>query len=180
MMNYDPARGKRAGGGAARRRAADETEARMSGEAKRLAEQHERAYAGPAWSGPAVIEVLRGVNAHKAFARPIERAHSIVEIVLHLATWEDAVARRIGGEDARPTDAEDWPVPGQPGEAAWKRALSVLEGRHHALQKALAALPEDRLEATAPGQEYTNYVMVQGAIQHLLYHAGQIAVLAKG
>ncbi len=152
----------------------------MSGEAKRLAEQHERAYSGPAWSGPAVVEVLKGVNAHKAFARPIERAHSIVEIVLHLATWEDAVARRLGGEDARPTDAEDWPAPGQPGEAAWKRALSNLEGRFHALQKAIAALPEDRLEANPPGQEYTNYVMVQGAIQHLFYHAGQIAVLAKG
>jgi len=151
----------------------------MSGEAKRLADQHERAYTGPAWSGPAVIEVQRGVNAHRAFARPIERAHSIVEVVLHMATWEDAVARRIGGEDARPTDAEDWPPPGSPGEPAWKRALSNLEGRHRALQKILAALAEDRLEAAAPGQEYTIYVMVQGAIQHLLYHAGQIALLAK-
>ena len=151
----------------------------MSGEAKRLADQHARAYDGPAWSGPAVIEVLRGVKFHKAFAHPIERAHSIVEIVLHMGTWEDVVARRIGGEDARPTDAEDWPAPGEPGEAAWKRALSQLEGRHHVLQKALASLPEDRLEASAPGQEYTIYVMAHGAVQHLLYHAGQIAVLAK-
>ena len=63
----------------------------------RLADQIRRAFEGNAWHGDSVLELLAGVNAKTAAARPIKNAHSIWEILLHIAAWDDAVRRRIGG-----------------------------------------------------------------------------------
>jgi hypothetical protein len=35
------------------------------------------------------------------------------------------------------------------------------------------------LDTTVPGKDYTYAVMLHGAAQHVLYHAGQIALLKK-
>lgn len=49
-----------------------------------IADQLQRAYAGQAWHGPALSEVLKGVTAEMAGAKPIREAHSIRELVLHI------------------------------------------------------------------------------------------------
>ena len=45
-------------------------------ETERIAEQLKRAFEGEAWHGPAVQEVLAGVTAAGAAARPIASAHT--------------------------------------------------------------------------------------------------------
>ena len=52
---------------------------------------------GPRLAWPAVRELLADVTAAKAAARPLSDAHNIWEIVLHIATWEDVVRRRLQG-----------------------------------------------------------------------------------
>jgi uncharacterized damage-inducible protein DinB len=148
-------------------------------EVERIGEQHARAFTGPAWSGPAVFEVLRGVRARQAAARPVARGHTIWEIVLHVAAWEEVVQRRLRGERFSPADAQDWPSVGATPAVAWRRALALLRRRHRALQRAIASLSERRLGQRAAGQSYSVYIMVHGEIQHALYHAGQIALLRK-
>lgn len=148
-------------------------------EVERIREQHARAFAGPSWSGPAVFEVLRGVGARRAAARPVAGAHTIWEIVLHIAVWEDVVRRRLRGERVSPAPAQDWPPVRATTAVAWRRALARLRRRHRALQGAIAGLSEARLEQRAAGQSTTPYVMVHGEIQHALYHGGQIALLGK-
>lgn len=149
------------------------------GEVQRIADQHARAFAGPAWHGPAVFEVLQGVSARRAAARPVAGGHSIWEIVLHIAAWEQVVARRLGGEPTAPTPAQDWPPVGDISAAAWKRALRLLERRHREAGQAIAALTDAALEARAAGESYSAYVLAHGAAQHGIYHAGQIALLKK-
>ena len=67
-------------------------------ESFRLADQIRRAFEGNAWHGDSLLELLADVNAKTAAARPVKDAHSIWEILLHIAAWDDAVRRRIGGE----------------------------------------------------------------------------------
>jgi hypothetical protein len=63
-------------------------------EIQRIEDQLRRAFEGHAWHGPAVRELLADVTAAKAAGRPLPSAHSIWEIVLHMATWERVVRRR--------------------------------------------------------------------------------------
>ena len=148
-------------------------------ERERIWDQHVRAFAGPAWSGPSVFESLEGVGTRAAAARPLPRAHTIWEIVLHIATWEDVVARRLGGEAVSPSDAQDWPPMGPPTDEAWTEARGLLECSRRAVERALETLDPARLDQPVVGQEYSAYVMVHGVCQHALYHAGQIALLKK-
>ncbi len=54
-------------------------------ETARLADQIRRAFDGGAWHGDALLELLADVDGKKATAHPIKNAHSIWELVLHIA-----------------------------------------------------------------------------------------------
>jgi hypothetical protein len=54
-------------------------------ELARLEEQLQRSFEGEAWHGPSLRETLDGVTAEEASRHPIPGAHSIWELVLHLA-----------------------------------------------------------------------------------------------
>ena len=82
----------------------------MTSEIKRIQGQLERAFAGEAWHGPSLLELLAAVNGDKAAARPIASAHNIWELVLHLAAWDQAVVRRLAGDRAQLSESEDWPA----------------------------------------------------------------------
>ena len=148
-------------------------------EIKRIADQLERAFEGGAWHGPSVREVLDGVTAEQARSRPLPNAHSIWEITLHIAAWEDAVRRRLQGEKVELTDAEDWPAIGQTTEAAWAVCRAGLERGHRALAETVARFDETQLGRPPGANRSIAYVQIHGVIQHDLYHAGQIAVLRK-
>jgi uncharacterized damage-inducible protein DinB len=149
-------------------------------EIQRIEDQLRRAFEGNAWHGPAVRELLADVSAARAGARPLSTAHSIWEIVLHIAAWEGVVRRRLQGEAVADLPSEqDWPPVRDSGEAAWRQAVHDLEQAHRALHEAIARSNEAHLADTVPGKDHSVYLMLHGIIQHDLYHAGQIAVLKK-
>lgn len=151
-------------------------------ETKRLADQIRRAFEGEAWHGESVVELLADVNAATAAARPIPNAHSIWELMLHIATWDRNTVVRMGGTAMEPTDDENFPKVKDTSEAAWRRTVEQCKATHDELVKAVAAFPDARLGDQVPGktQDYYNfYYLLSGIVQHELYHAGQIALLKK-
>ena len=149
-------------------------------EIERIQDQLKRAFEGPAWSGPSVLEALDGVSATRAAKRPIKGAHSIWELALHIAVWEDVVRRRALGEKFNPSDAQDWPAVSARTPAAWSAAIRKLKAGHEKLREVVASFDDARLdEPLVPGGS-SGYVQFHGAVQHDLYPAGQIAVLKKG
>jgi uncharacterized damage-inducible protein DinB len=149
-------------------------------EIQRLEDQLRRAFEGNAWHGPAVRELLADITAATAAARPLSSAHSIWEIVLHMATWEEVVRRRLQGETVADLPSEqDWPPLRDSSEVAWSQAVQALEQANRTLRQMIARANEARLAEIVPGKDHSVYVMLHGIIQHDLYHAGQIAVLKK-
>jgi len=149
-------------------------------EIQRIADQLRRAYEGEAWHGPSLRELLSSVTAAQAARRPLPGAHTIWELVLHIAAWESIVRRRLGGEAVEATPEQDWPPVRDTSDAAWKKTLEELARSHLALRESVAALSDDQLRQKVAGQNYSIYGMLHGLIQHDLYHAGQIALLKKG
>ena len=150
-------------------------------EIQRIQDQLRRAFEGEAWHGPSLMELLEGVDAARAAARPLPRAHSIWEIVLHIAACEDEARRRMEGEAVDLSSEEQaWPPVHDSSEAAWREAIAVLTRGQEALRRSIAKLGDSDLGARAAGKDYDIYVLLHGVIQHDLYHAGQIAVLKHG
>jgi len=151
-------------------------------EANRMADQWRRAVNGPAWHGPAIREVLKGVSARQAAARPVRDGHSIWELVVHSTAWIDIVRRRLeGSAPRRITAAMNWPKLGSTTARDWRRAVSELGRAAGTLGATIGALDDSHLGRDLPGVDdtWSVYVTVHGIIQHSLYHAGQIAVLKK-
>ncbi len=147
-----------------------------------LADQIRRAFDGEAWHGDSVLEILAGVDADTASARPMKGAHSIWELVLHIAIWDDVTIQRAGGKALMPTDEQNFPPVKDTSEGAWKKAVEHLKSTHQKLVETVAACPDSRLHDQVPGKSgdhYDFYYLFSGIVQHELYHAGQIALLKK-
>ena len=128
---------------------------------------------------PAVRELVADVSAERAAARPIANAHSIWEIVNHIAVWHVGVRRRVEGEVVKLTGVQDWPPVSDTSASAWRVTLDTLEKSYRDMMSTVTRLDESRLYAAVPGRTHTVYFLLHGLIQHDLYHAGQIALLKK-
>ena len=151
-------------------------------ESTRIADQIRRAFEGEAWHGDSVLELLAGVHAATAATHPIRNAHSIWELVLHIAAWDGVVTKRAGGTAVTLSDEQNFPPVKDTSEAAWREAIEYAKHTHNELVKAVAAFPDSRLREQVPGktEDYNDFFyMFSGIVQHELYHAGQIALLKK-
>jgi uncharacterized damage-inducible protein DinB len=147
-----------------------------------IADQLRRAFYGDAWHGDSLFEILDGVTAAQASARPVKNAHSIWELVLHIAAWDGAVRRRMTGVALKLSGGDNFPPVADVSDAAWRKALANLRRVHDELIEAVEKFPEARLAEQVPGKKgahYNFYYMLHGVVQHELYHAGQIALLKK-
>jgi uncharacterized damage-inducible protein DinB len=157
--------------------------ARMS-ERKRLLDMLRRLHSGDAWHGPSVRESLAGVDRHLAAARPTRGAHTIWELVLHIAAWRDEVRERIGGKRPGAPTQGDWQEVTDTSEAAWKAALAALDTSYDALSRAVGELSDADLDRplgtdSNPSGGSTVGLTLHGVVQHDAYHAGQISLLKK-
>jgi uncharacterized damage-inducible protein DinB len=155
-------------------------------EVDRIADQLERVYSGDAWHGPSVRSALEGVDASTAVSYPVPGAHSICEIVLHVTSWTQEVARRLRVGVAREPEAGDWPSRAVNSESDWLAVVAALDAANAELMTAIRAMDEAHLDdvvgearEAALGTGVTRYVMLHGLVQHHVYHAGQISLLKR-
>ena len=154
-----------------------------------------RSYDGQSWHGPSLADVLGGVDAAAALARPIAGGHTIWELTHHLAAWTREVARRLRGAPAAMPSEGDWPEPATipgPGtsdadrDAAWARLRAELTAARGDVLDALAAFPPERLgervgtsDDPAIGGQASFGGMVIGLAEHNAYHGGQVVLLRR-
>lgn len=150
-------------------------------ETARIADQIHRSLHGPAWHGPALFEALDGVTAALA-AAPRSGAHSIWEITGHVTTWIEVVGERLTGKVITEIpDDRNFPPVTDASVEAWRATLERLRRSAARFGDAVAALSPSRFDDPLPGveQDWTVYQSLHGIVQHVIYHAGQIALLRK-
>jgi uncharacterized damage-inducible protein DinB len=151
-------------------------------ESAHIADELRRAFDGEAWHGDPLFKILTGVTAAQAAAHPIPDAHSIWELVLHIAAWDDAVRRRMGGVAVKLSAGKNFPPVTDTSEAAWQKALAYVAATHEQLIAGVEKFPKaswDKQVSGKSGAHYNFRFMLHGVAQHEAYHAGQIALLKK-
>jgi hypothetical protein len=152
-------------------------------EAKRIAHQLACTISGEAWYGDSLQEILKDLTAKQAAAHPLSGAHSIWELLSHLGAW---VGFAFGALDGDPIPAWpgmavelDWPPITDTSSPAWTQTVNSFFSDHHRLVYKIEAFTDGQLENRVPGRDYDFYQLFQSTIQHVVYHAGQIALLKK-
>ncbi len=154
-------------------------------ECLRIADQLRRAFEGKAWHGPALSEILAGVTATQAAAKPVAEGHSIWELALHVERWTHAALAAADGtpmpEWPMPEASVflDWPPVPAPTPEAWQAAVANLLAAGRALAERVSKFPDLHLGRIVPGRKYDFYFLFHGIVQHSLYHAGQIALVKR-
>jgi DinB superfamily len=155
----------------------------MNTECNRIADQLTSTISGEAWYGDSLRQILKGVNAKQAQAHPIPNAHSIWELLCHVEAWVEFAIGAVKGVPIPPWPAMpvelDWPAVADTSDDSWKQAVDSFFSHHLKLVETIKALTDEHLDATVPGRSYNFYRLFQGAVQHAVYHAGQIALITK-
>src|SRR5262249_15542282 len=122
---------------------------------------------------------LEGVTAEMALQQAIPDAHSIWELVHHITAWVNIVRRRAVGENVDVTQDLNFPPVNDTSEGGWQESLKHMQEAESALRTSILSLPESRLDEQVAPTGDSVYVLLHGAVQHSLYHAGQIILMKR-
>lgn len=136
------------------------------------------AVTGSPWHGPSLEASVRGVDAARAAARPIEGAHTIWGLVLHAGAWAEIVTERVQGRNPRVTPEQNFPPVTPTDEAAWAETVADALGAFETLAGVLEEMDEGALLRSVDGRR-TAAEQVRWLLAHTAYHAGQIALLRR-
>jgi uncharacterized damage-inducible protein DinB len=148
-------------------------------ELKHLIEELELIQNGDAWHGPGLGKLLDGVTAIQAAKKTGPDLHSIWELVLHIAVWENVFRERLEGQKKAEPDEGDFPPVTNMDNQAWIEALKFLDEAHKRLIQSVTRLSESDLVKRVPGKDFDVAFMLHGIVRHNVYHAGQIGLLKR-
>ncbi|WP_374950963.1 DinB family protein [Mucilaginibacter sp.] len=138
------------------------------------------------WYGPSTYEILDKIAFEQAYETPDGSVHNIAGILLHMLGWTQEVSARMGGNLAGEPPAGDWPNPGTPDESRWKQLIADFKLANVNLDKIINDFPGDRWEDITNDQRFgednkhvSYQALIEGLIQHHIYHSGQIALLNR-
>ncbi len=148
----------------------------MASEIDRITRLLEKTFEKQPWYGNSIMGTLKDVQPAQAIQK-MGQGHSIIELVLHMASWRTFAAHRLQGDNTFEVDESlNFPKPG-----TWEQALAKLQQSQKELIEAAKQFPEERLGELVPSktQRYTYYTLLHGIAHHDIYHLGQIAYIKR-
>ncbi|MGZ3872203.1 MAG: DinB family protein [Mucilaginibacter sp.] len=151
---------------------------------EKLQQELEKVLYGAAWYGTPIYSIIEQVHFETAYEKPGGSVHTIAGIVLHMLSWTEEVMDRMNGMAAQMPSSGDWPDPGTPDEQKWQNYVNDLKLVNVNLLGVIQHFPEDQwaelINDTRDSEPVTTYEeLINGFIQHQVYHAGQISILNR-
>jgi uncharacterized damage-inducible protein DinB len=153
----------------------------MNMEIQSIIRNLQRVNSGQPWYGRPVYELLEEVKPDKAFVKPGNDGHSMIELLYHLVTWTEFCLRRVQGvKDEDPGEVEklDWRKI-DPSRHSWEKGLATFKSANNQIIELLSTKNDDFLKEIVDYREFNFRFMLNGLIQHHIYHLGQIAYIEK-
>jgi uncharacterized damage-inducible protein DinB len=157
----------------------------MSTSAK-LQQQLQTILSGNAWYGTPIYSIIDAVSFEAAYQKTEGASHSIAAIVLHMLGWTEEATKRMQGQKASDPARGDWPDPGTPDKQKWQQLVNSFKLVNAELLKLVGDFPDNQWadstnddRGTYSGYGASYEALINGLIQHHVYHAGQISLLNK-
>jgi uncharacterized damage-inducible protein DinB len=150
----------------------------MNKELRSIIRNMENVLHGQPWYGDAVVPMLKKIHPAVVYTNP-KNSHAAIEIVYHMIAWMHFAVDAVNGNDVQGAIGE---IPQNwrgidPKVHTWNAALQELEATHAELIALLNTKDDAFLKEMLPNREYNYRFLLNGLIQHNIYHLGQIAYL---
>jgi len=154
----------------------------MNKETQYIIKSFESALSGRPWFGRGVYEILGEIDESVVKMKPNNNSHSLLELLWHMNTWAEFVLANLEGrtiDDLKAIEKNDWREL-DPVEHSWKNGMNELKSIHGQIIAALSKKDDDGfLSDMVPTRQYNFRFMLNGLVQHNIYHLGQIAYIKK-
>ena len=134
------------------------------------------------WFGRSVYEMLEEVDESKVHTKPNGTEHSLIDLLWHMNVWAEftlANLEKRSAKELKAIEADDWREI-DPKKHTWKAGLEQLKATHNKIIELLKQKEDDNfLGDIVPLRKYNFRFLLNGLIQHNIYHLGQIAYLNK-
>lgn len=138
-------------------------------------------YDGEPWFGDSFQEKLSGLTEAEAFRRPSPEVHAIGELVSHCIYWRQPLIKLLQGDTAYKgsmKDEKNWLPLEKLKAKGWATLLKEWENSQKELISLLSKAPANFLEQPFR-DSHTMRHLVDGILQHDIYHLGQIGLVKK-
>lgn len=151
---------------------------RKASELELLIELMTEVVEGEPWHGKSVKAVLENVQ-HDIVFEKVANQHSILELIWHMANWKAFCLSRVVNDDKDLAHFEerDWRQLDHSDRNLWEEGVDYFWTLHHRLMKTIAEQDKKFLGRIVPGRKYNYRKLLNGIIQHDVYHSGQIAYI---
>ncbi len=127
-----------------------------------------------AWYGPSLAELLAKISPELATTAPVPEAHSIAALLQHLLLWNERIRNTSDSHPlARWEPEKEWAEPPIP----WNELVARWNGSRDLFEAQIRNFPVEDLGKQVPGRSYPYETLLRGAVQHAIYHSGQIAMV---
>ena len=136
---------------------------------------------GEPWFGRALYPILEEVDASIVYKKPNGSEHSLIELLYHMITWASFCLLQLKNaspEELKETESRDWRET-DPKIHTWKKGMEELNEIHHQIVSILETKNDDLLAQMVTGRKFNYRFMLNGLIQHNIYHLGQVAYVKK-
>jgi uncharacterized damage-inducible protein DinB len=136
---------------------------------------------GEPWYGRSVFSILKDADASSVYVKPKEREHSLIELLYHMITWASFTLKRLENDeeqDAAFFEKNDWREI-DPVIHTWENGIEELQQTHEKIIELLQSKDDSFLSDKVDFREYNFRFLLNGLIQHNIYHIGQIAYVSK-
>ena len=150
-----------------------------------IIQQLEDIQEGKLWIGSNYKSKLNQVQEQDFFKRPIEDLHSVAEILSHLTLWREEAVLKINTGKGSKTDAceENW----LPNDQLKLKGVETIKSDYNNSLKEIIRLLQQKDDSFLQQEYYDtdfkgNYTyqwLLNGMIQHDIYHLGQLGIIIK-
>lgn len=160
----------------------------MNKEIQSIIRRLENVNNGEPWFGRPVYAILEEVDPSVVHTKPNNSEHSLIELLYHMITWADFTLKRIEKDkinDMAAAEALDWrkiDLPtGQAGPKVhtWKKGTAEFKSINKKIAALLNKKDDAFLKEIVDYRKYNYWFLLNGMIEHNIYHLGQIAYLKK-
>lgn len=135
---------------------------------------------GSLWFDQSLKDKIDQLTEEEAFARPLPQVHSVAEHVSHMLEWRKECLLRFEGKRRDLMNSpEDWKSNAELKAVGWINLKNLLYDSTKKMVDVLKNLDDTYLETKFLDTGYNFHYLVDGIIQHDIYHLGQIGITLK-
>ncbi len=153
----------------------------MNNEIRSIIDNLKEVLSGNPWYGKSVMALFDEIDPAIVYYKPNDQSHSLIELLFHMVTWAEFTQHRLMKDrqmDSDTVEVLDWREI-DPAIHTWENGVAQFTEATNLIIQLLEASSDQLPDEKVDYRDYNFRILLNGLVQHNIYHLGQIAYVKK-